>query len=116
MTTAEDPTQAETAAAPVTENTPIRDDELVYVDPDTNSVVGRMEWSKTGNPKSRAYEITAPVPGEKERRSRFRKFYPFGTYKSMKRVFHVEGKRKKEQPEKTLDDILPKALKEPFWD
>jgi hypothetical protein len=100
---------------PPATGTAYTDDDLVYVDPDTNTVVGRVEWNKNGNPKSMPFQ--QPATGEaNERRSRFRKFYPFGTMRSMKRVYHVEGKRKKEQPTSTLDQIMEKALKEPYWD
>ncbi len=108
------PTPAPLEPAPVQDSAEIRDDDLVYVDPDTNSVVGKLEWSKSGNPKSRAYDVKETKEGD--RRPRFRKFYPFGTFRSMKRVFHVAGKRKKEQPNKTLDEVMEKALKEPYWD
>ncbi|MBI3331356.1 hypothetical protein HYZ99_00165 [Candidatus Peregrinibacteria bacterium] len=89
------------------------DDQLVYVDPDARTVVGPVEWSKSGNPK--------PLPMKKdeeqgEKRRGGRKFYPWGTYKSMKRVFKLEGKQGKVQPDKTLDQVIVKALEQPFWD
>ena len=40
-----------------------QDVDLVYVDPDARAVVGRVEWSKTGNPKSMPIPIQAE--GEK---------------------------------------------------
>lgn len=98
---------------------PYKDDDLVYVDPETKTVVGIVEFGMNENPKSKAYVQPPPketVAGAKpERRSFWRKVYPFGTYRSMKRIYKVEGKIKDPEPNKTLDEVLPKALNEAFW-
>lgn len=91
----------------------------MYVDPETRSVVGMVEWSKTGEkPLSKIY--VAPKVTEKgkepSKRSFWRKVYPWGTYRSMKRIFKVEGKIKDAEPNKTLEEVLPKALNSAFWD
>ncbi len=98
-----------------------KDDDLVYVDPETKTVIGIVEFGKNDNPKSKAYQPSA-APKEKEtkdgkpeRRGFFRKVYPFGTYRSMKRIYKVEGKIKDPEPNKTLEEVLPKALNEAFW-
>ncbi len=97
---------------------PYADDDLVYVDPETNVVVGRVEWSRTGNPKSLPIQRNQNGDEEKEtsRRGRFRKVYPWGTYRAMKNVFKVAGKQKRKDPNHTLDEVLPRALTEAFWD
>lgn len=97
------------------------DNDLVYVDPDTRTVVGRVEWTKTEKPKSRSYVAdTAPQPqkdGKPARRfGHFRKHYPWGTYRSMRRVYRIDGKMKDQEPNLTLDEVLPKALETAFWD
>ena len=84
-------------------------EELVYVDPDNRVVVGRLEWSKNGNPKPKPLVRTA------EDKPTWRKFYPWGTYKSMRNVYRLEGKQGKKMPDKTLDQIIPLALEHPFW-
>ncbi len=108
------------AAAPET----YKDEDLVYVDPDTRSVVGRVEWTKTERPVSKAYAPATPKPAKapkgkdstkEEKRSFWRKFYPWGTYRSMKRIYKIEGKIKDPEPNKTLEEVLPKALNEAFW-
>ena len=91
-----------------------KDDDLVYVDPDLKIVVGPVQWSNAGRPKS------LPVPetpvGEKEgRRGRRRKFYPWGTYRSMKKIYKIEGKTRSEAPQLSLDDAIQRAMKEPYW-
>lgn len=94
-----------------------KDDDLVYVDPETRTVVGIVEWLKGDKPKSRPY-VALPAkdakPGDRPKGS-WRKFYPWGTYKSMKRIFKVEGKIKDAEPNKTLEEVLPKALNQAFW-
>lgn len=103
-----------------------QDDDLVYVDPETRAVIGRVEWTKTEKPISKGYvPVTQNVPAvakpkvaketKGEKRASWRKFYPFGTYRSMKRVFKVEGKIKDPEPNRTLEEVLPKALNEAFW-
>ena len=37
--------------APLPRSLPITDMDLVYVDPETKAVVGRVEWSRSGNPR-----------------------------------------------------------------
>lgn len=97
-----------------------KDDDLVYVDPETRTVVGIVEWNKTGEkPVSKAYIAPKPDPAkpgkEVSKRSLWRKVYPFGTYRSMKRIYKVEGKIKDAEPNKTFEEVLPKALNEAFW-
>lgn len=84
-----------------------KDDDLVYVDPETKKVVGIVEWTKTEKPKSKAYVSTAePKPGKDgkpaEKRPHWRKHFPWGTYRSMKRIYKIEGKIKDPEPNKTL--------------
>lgn len=113
-----------------------KDEDLVYVDPDKRTVVGLVEFNKAGNPKSLAMkmeevdddeeEVAAPKadaaakPDAKGRvrrpRIRRQRFYPWGTYRSMKKIYKIEGKQRAEASQKTLDEVMEKALKEPFWD
>lgn len=119
-----------TASDPVAADRQIyQDDDLVYVDPETRKVMSKVEWTKTEKPISKPYvpvvkkstvvPVAPKAKGSKEakdeRRAYWRKFYPFGTYRSMKRVFKVEGKIKDPEPNKTLEEVLPKALSEAFW-
>ena len=105
-----------------------KDDDLVYVDPDSRTVVGRVEWSNSGRPKSlpmkeEMVEVEEDDKGPKgkgkgrpPRRQRRQRYYPWGTYRSMKRIYKIEGKQIKEESNKTLDEVIEKALQEPFWD
>ncbi len=63
----------------------------------------------------------APLRGRgRDRRPLVRKprvrYYPWGTYRSMKKIFKVAGKVPETRGQATLDEILPKALNEAFWD
>lgn len=90
--------------------------DLVYVDPDTNTVVSKVELNKNGDIKPLPFVAKPPEPGKEERRRSWRKFYPWGTYRSMKNVFKVDGKPRKKEPTKTLDEVIEVALREPYWD
>lgn len=121
----------------MTEETPIeeaptyKDDDLVYVDPDTKMVVGLVQWHANGNPKSlqRSVPVTERDVVEEEpstvkpdakrpvRRPVTRlRYYPWGTYRSMKRIYKLEGKLPREESPYTLNDVIEKALSQPFWD
>jgi hypothetical protein len=130
------PSVAPEAAAPVEPRIPgvYRDEDLVYVDPDQRKVVGFVEFNKAGNPKPLLMKVTEEedeeepkeeakpvvkgkdVRGGKRPRVRRQRFYPWGTYRSMKRIYKIEGKIPREENQKTLDEVMEKALKEPFWD
>lgn len=110
--------------APV--ETPVyQDEDLVYVDPHLRIVVGRVEFLPNGKSKPLAMkneteevEITDEDPKAKGKgmRPRRQRYYPWGTYRSMKHIYKIEGKQMKEENLKTLDEVIEKALKEPFWD
>lgn len=89
------------------DDTQFQDDDLVYVDPETRTVLGPVQFDeKSGNPQS--------LPRKKEEGKdgaySWRKFYPWGTYRSMKRAFRLVGKVWEEKGEATLEDALPKML------
>lgn len=95
------------------------DDDLVYVDPETKTVVGLVEWNAAGVPKALVMPEKEAPPERADRphrRPREKRFYPYGTYRSLKRVYQLEGKIRKSDNSATLDDVLPKALENAFWD
>ena len=96
-----------------------KDDDFVYVDPEARVVVGLVEWSNAGKPKSMPMQKNAAVEeaedGKKRRVSRQR-YYPWGTYRSMKHMYKLEGKQPRHESSQTLDEALEKAKAEPFWD
>ena len=81
-------------------DTAYNDDDLVYVDPETRSVVKRVETDGNGNTKPLPYQSALG-------KERWRKFYPWGTYRSMKKTYRLEGKRKELDGDLALDDALP---------
>ena len=85
-----------------------QDDELVYVDPESRSVVGKVEWTKEGDAKSVPYKNA-------EGKGHWRKFFPFGTYKAMKNTYRIEGKRIEKDADMTLDEALPQLLEDKFF-
>lgn len=114
------------APEPAVETPVYNDEDLVYVDPLARVVVGRVEFLANGKPKSLPMKDASASEeeeegGQKDAKGKIRKRrqrnYPWGTYRSMKRIYKLEGKPPK-GPESTatLDDVIEKALKEPFWD
>ncbi len=110
------------AATPTPAPVQYIEEDLVYVDPDTRTVVGRVEWLPNGRPKALPMKMQERDDDEEEkgvkgkRPPRRQRFYPWGTYRSMKRIYKLEGKQPKQESQKTLDDVMEKALREPFWD
>ena len=80
-----------------------QDDDLVYIDPESRTVVGKVEWSENGLPKSLLYD-------KKEKKEFWRKFYPWGTYRSMKGAFRIDGKREEKEGAASIDDVLPQFM------
>ena len=96
-----------------------KDDDLVYVDPDARTVIGLVQWSSSGRPKSLPIPPPPAVSStEQTKRGRApkNKYYPWGTYRSMKRLYKLEGAPHKQEASQLIDEALEKALKEPFWD
>ncbi len=100
-----------------TEEVQYKDDDLVYVDPRTRTVVGKVEWSNTGKPKSMPMKEDEEVVDDKGERKRRRRYYPWGTFRSMRKLYKIgDWKSAIVDRQITLDEAIEKALKEPFWD
>ena len=80
------------------------DEDLVYVDPDAKTVIGKVEYSSDGMPISLKYDKSG------EGAQKWRKFFPWGSYRSMKRTFRLEGKRSEENANGSFEDALSKLL------
>lgn len=101
------------------------DDDMVYVDPKKKLVIGKVEWTKDGVVKKKEMPAdSAPEDfgdedddGKKKRKRKPKKrYYPACSYRTAKRSFHVEGKYKEGEEYGKFDDILKKALADPYWD
>lgn len=109
-----------------------KEDDLVYVDPGLKTVVGPVEWTPSGKPKPKLMESMAneeeqdkeakqapkeeAAGGKERRRPQKKRYYPWGTYRSMRNVFKLEGKQRPPELNKPFDEILAKALQDPYWD
>jgi len=93
-----------------------KDEDLVYVDPENRVVVGYVQWSNSGKPKALAMKMEEVVEEAADGKRRRQRFYPWGTFRSMKKIFKIGGKVMQEDNRKTLDEVMEKALKEPYWD
>jgi hypothetical protein len=134
-------TELPTAGQPTTDVV-YGDDDLVYVDPDARTVVGRVTFDEKGNAKKleRPSMFAEPdddepdlapsadsakasaKPGPKGKvdrrppRKPRKRYYPWGTYRTMKKIYKLEGKVFEAERTLTLDDVMEKALQEPYWD
>lgn len=81
------------------------DDDLVYVDPETRTVIGCVEWDANGQPKSLPYKSALG-------KEPWRTHYPWGTYRSMKNAFRIDGKRMEEESELAFDEAIPKLMQD----
>lgn len=110
-----------------------KDDDLVYVDPDKREVIGLVQWSNSGKPKPLVMRPRDEAPtetqpeqsadaekGKKPRKPRGRpvrqRFYPWGTYRSMKKIFKVAGKIHEERRAMPLEEAIERCQQDPFWD
>ncbi len=106
----------------------MNDNDLVYVDPDKRVVIGPVEWTKDGKPvkKERIVEDKTedeeengekPEKGKKRfKRKKRKSYYPWGSYRTMKKLYRIEGKEKEEEGNMSLDEAMQRSIKEPFWD
>lgn len=102
-------------------------DDFVYVDPDAKKAVGKVEWDKNGNPLPKEWPF--PERPEKEegddKKPKFKKprkkrvrYYPWGSYKTMAKLYKLEGKVKDKDTDDyiTLEKAIGNLQEDPFWD
>lgn len=92
-----------------------QDDDLVYVDPEQKRVVGLVEWK---NDKPVPKEVVLPEPEDgKPRKQGKTRYYPWGTYRTMKAMYKLEGKVKDKETDDyiSLNDAIDKLQQDPYW-
>jgi|SRR3989338_4921116 len=93
-----------------------KDGDLVYVDPEKKAVIKPVEWGVDGTPKKlEVPSVDEAAPGN-IRRKKTKRFYPWGTYKTMKKVYGLEGKEKETVKNSDFDTAIQKAASEAYWD
>ena len=91
------------------------DADFLYFDPDTRTVIGPVQWSRNGN--ARPLERPAKTGEEEKGRWRRRKEYVlWGSYRSLKHLYHLEGKEADRERTQGLDEALQRSLTEAYWD
>lgn len=89
--------------------------DFVYVDGENRKVVGRVQWKEDGTPIPLKKPEPPATPDRKGRPPRVR-YYPWGTYETMNRIYRLEGKKEvSEEPAIDLDTAVAKLQEEPFW-
>ena len=96
--------------------------DFVYVDPDTKVALCLVEWDKAGNAKPKEWpRVEKPVESAENERKVFRKpkirYYPWGSYKTMCKLYKLKGKVKDKEVEDyiQLDEAIGKLQKDPYW-
>ena len=92
--------------------------DFVYIDPTARKAVGLVEWDKHGDavPKEWPYEETKET--KRPTRKKRTRYYPWGSYKTMSKLYKLEGKVKDKDTEDyiALDAAIGKLQEAPFWD
>ncbi|TSC60647.1 MAG: hypothetical protein Greene041662_198 [Candidatus Peregrinibacteria bacterium Greene0416_62] len=99
-------------------DSPYIDEDLVYADPEKRVIIGKVVFGKNGNPQPlQMPDFVRPIKeGEVRRPSKPRKrFYPWGTYRSMRKLYKIDGGVTETDRRITLDSAMEKSAKEPFW-
>ncbi len=96
---------------------PYSDEDLVYVDPAKRLVIGKVEFAKNGNAKTLLMPEAPPEEAKEGRRPRIprKRYYPWGTYRSMRKLYKIDGGITQEDRQISLDEAMEKSSKEPFW-
>ena len=97
--------------------------DFIYVDPETRTVVGRVQWTQEGVPVSQKRAmpepraIPAPVDQKERRRPPRERNYPWGTLKSMHNIFKLKDLSRDKEPERyiPLEDAIAKLMVDPYW-
>ena len=93
------------------------DTDFVYVDVPNKQIVGLVEWDKNGNAIKKQYVVqeTTDDAQKKGRGKKLKRFYPWCSVKTAKKVYHVAGKFIEENNYDTFDNVFKKAIKETYW-
>jgi len=96
--------------------------DFIYVDPESRTVVGPVQWTQEGVPVSQKRQIPedrVPVqtPDRKERRRPRERNYPWGTLKSMHNIFKLKDLSREKETERyiPLDEAITKLMVDPYW-
>ncbi len=94
------------------------DSDFVYYDPETRAVIGPVQWSAAGTPKPLERPPRKEEAGVEGRRrfSRRKEYYSWGSYRSLKHLFNLEGKQKEAERTQTLNEAIGRAMNEAYWD
>ena len=97
-------------------------EDFVYVDPDLKQAVALVDWDKDGNALPKEWpRVEKKLAEGEEPRKPFRKprirYYPWGSYKTMCKIYKLKGKVKDKDTEDyiKLDVAIDKLQQDPYW-
>lgn len=102
--------------------TAYNDADFLYFDPKTRAVIGPVQWTKEGNvlPRERPEEPEQPAkegaPPRRIHRHREKEYYIWGSYRTLKRLYNIEGKVKDAERTQTLDEAMQRSSSEAYWE
>jgi len=109
----------------MTDTATYKDEDLVYVDPKKKLVVSLVKWTKDGNVEPLEMVFDAPekkdseeeeTPKKGHQRKRKKRFYLWGTYKTMKKLYRIEGKERETEDYIALNKAIDISMEQPYWD
>lgn len=92
------------------------DEDFVYVDPHNRKVIGLVCWNGGTVKPMEMPEEAEGKPSKGHPRRRKKQYYPWCSYRTARRVYHVAGKEKNADRAMPLDTAMEKAQQEPYWD
>lgn len=100
-------------------------EDFVYVDPEAKKAIGLVEWDKNGNAVKKEWPFIERPPKEgdekkppRPKRKRKARYYPWGAYHTMSKLYKLQGKVKDKDTEDyiTLETAIGNLQEDPFWD
>lgn len=104
-------------------DTDYKDEDFVYINPDKREVVALVSWDKDGNAIEKEWPYEGKKDqqdddgGDKRRRKPRTRYYPWGSYRTMTKLYKLKGKLKDKDTEDyiPLEDAINKLQEDPYW-
>ncbi|MDA1208507.1 MAG: hypothetical protein O2904_00550 [bacterium] len=110
----------------MTDTVTYNDEDLVYVNPKKKQIVSAVNWTKDGNveplemvdERDEKHEENDEEEKPKGRYIRKKKtrYYPWGTYRTMKKLYRIEGKERDTENYIDLNKAIDLSMEQPYWE
>ena len=106
------------------------DDDFIYVDPRNRTSLGVVEWKKEGvavpmelpeleqkeevsDTKGKGKKSDKKDDGRRKRKPR-KRYAPWGSYRSMNKVYRLEGKKEDDSGQAEFNDVIVRFEEDPM--